>query len=258
MRHDLLDIVSAMNPKRAIVALVTNSTNLTKRSLQELRRAGVGTIHLSLDGADEATNDSFRRWPGHYREVMESIEQAKALGFTVCLSTIIMHGNMNKMAEMERLARDRGVGLVFSPACASGRNSDEEDVLLTDEEWTQLMGFMRDHPRVRGDFSINLSMRQECPGGREKIGISSYGDVIGCAMNPVSFGNVRQEPLATIWTRMQRFPAFAQRSRVCLIAADRRYIDEYIRPLSGSTLPVSIERHPTHPLSFAALQSGTR
>ena len=258
LREDLFDIISVLEPRHTILALVTNASNLTRSYLTDLKRAGVGTVHFSLDGADEETNDAFRGLPGHYRKVIASIEQAKALGITVCLSTIVKHGGMDKMQEMVQLARAYEIGIVFSPACVSGRSEEDEDILLSAQEWEQVLRTMKVHPRIRTDWTINLSLRQECPGGREKIGISCYGDVVGCGMNPISFGNIRQEPLARIWSRMQHFPDFARRSRECLIAADRAFIAKYIRPLAGLTLPVNIDRHPTSPLSRDNLRSRAR
>ncbi|MGA1865125.1 MAG: radical SAM/SPASM domain-containing protein [bacterium] len=255
LRSDLFDIISVLDPGNTIVALVTNSLNLNEDFLKDLKSAGVGTIHFSLDGSNELDNDSFRRIPGHFKKVIESINIAKKQGFTVCLSTIIMHNGMDNMKEMVKLATETGTGIVFSPACLSGRLEKEKDVLLTRDEWEYMLSLMKSHSRIRCDFTINLSMRQECPGGREKIGVSCYGDVSSCGMNPISFGNIREESLQKIWRRMHNFPDFKKRTRDCLIAVDYEYIDKYVRPLLGSTVPVSIDRHPVNPISFEELDS---
>jgi MoaA/NifB/PqqE/SkfB family radical SAM enzyme len=94
-------------------------------------------------------------------------------------------------------------------------------------------------------------MLKECPGGREKLCISPYGEVIGCGMNYISFGNVLQEPLENIWERTCEWPPFKKRSKKCLIALDEEYLEEYLLPVAGyETLPVSIEQHPVHPMKL--------
>lgn len=253
LRKDLFDILSVMEPQNTIFALVTNSLNLDRSYLADLKRAGVETIHLSLDSTNPLTNDHIRGAVGHFDKVITVIEEAKRQGFAVYLSTVIAHNGLDKMAEMVRFARENKIGIVFSLACVSGNWADEQGVLLTAQEWQTVQEYMRENRHIRSDWTINFSLRQECPGGREKISISCYGDVMGCGMNYVSFGNVREEPLETIWRRMHNFPDFKRRSQNCLIGADPEYIEKYIKPISGMTVPVQIDRHPLHPMQLSDL-----
>jgi len=252
LRQDLFEVISVMDPENTLFALVTNSLNLSEKYLADLKKAGVRTIHLSLDSPDASVNDRIRGVEGHFEKVLRAIGCAKKLGFSVYISTVIMHKGLGKMEEMTSFAKKHGVGIVFSLACISGNWSEEKDVLLSGEEWTKVQEFMRKNPFIRSDWTINFSMRQECPGGREKLNISPYGDVMGCGMNYVSFGNVREEPLEKIWKRMRNFPDFKRRSPDCLIGADRGYINKYIRPLSG-TVPVRIDKHPANPIPLDEL-----
>lgn len=253
LRKDLFEIIAALDPQQTIIALVTNSLNLDLAFLKKLKRSGVNVIHLSLDSSDEATNDRIRGAQGHYRKVMDSIANAKSVGLSVYLSTVIMHNGIAKMKEMVEFARTHNIGIVFSLACISGNWSEQESVLLSAEEWSTVQQYMRDNPFIRSDWTINFSMRQECPGGREKLCISPYGDVMGCGMNYISFGSAREEPLEKIWKRARNFPEFKRRSRNCLIGADRSYIETYIKPLSAGTVPVRIDRHPKHPITLEKL-----
>lgn len=255
LRKDLFDIISVMDPKNTIFALVTNSLNLNKSFLRDMKKAGVETIHFSLDSTNEQTNDRVRGAPGHFKKVIESIESAKSLGMVVCISTVIMHNGMDKMKEMIRFAKENDIGIVFSLACVSGNWSDEKDVLLTKDEWAYVQSYMKANPHIRSDWTINFSMHQECPGGREKVSISCYGDVTGCGMNYISFGNIREEPLEKIWRRMGNFPDFKRRSPDCLIGADHEYIKKYIEPLANLNVPVRIDKHPTNPISFEKLEA---
>ena len=254
LRKDLFDIISVMDPHNTIFALVTNSLTLNRSFLSDLKRAGIETIHFSLDSTDETANDRIRGAEGHFRKVIQSIQDAKQLGLSVYLSTVIAHNGLDKMREMVKFSRDNDIGIVFSLACVSGKWSEEKGVLLTADEWRNVQSYMKANPFIRSDWTINFSMRQECPGGREKISISCYGDVMGCGMNYISFGNVREEPLEKIWKRMWNFPDFKRRSPDCLIGADSEYIEKFIRPLSGLTVPMRIDKHPTHPISFNKLE----
>jgi AdoMet-dependent heme synthase len=254
LRKDIFDIIAVMDPGNTIFALVTNSLNLNRSFLSELKKAGVETIHLSLDSVDPDINDSVRGVKGHFNKVMEAISEAKRLGFAVYLSTVIMHDGLEKMRQMVKFAKDNDIGIVFSLACVSGNWDNEKNVLLTPDEWGSVQAYMRANPYIRSDWTINFSMRQECPGGREKLAVSCYGDVTGCGMNYISFGNIRSESLEKIWRRMGNFPDFKRRSRNCLIGADREYIDKFIRPLAGLSVPVPIDKHPANPIMFKDLE----
>ncbi len=255
MRKEFFEIVEALNPHDSIIGLVSNSSMLNRPFLKDLKKAGIETLHLSLDSLDEEKNDRIRGMPGHYRHVMYAIEEGKKQGFHVFLSTVIMRDGMDKMKEIVQFAMKNEIGVIFSLACVSGEWSQAKDVLLTDEEWKYVQNYMKkNNGIIRSDWTINLSMKTECPGGREKISVSPYGDIQGCGMNYVSFGNIREEPLERIWRRSCEFPDFKRRPTSCLIGADMDYIERYIRPLSGKTVPVQIDQHPTNPISFAELE----
>lgn len=255
LRKDIFDIISVMDPKNTIFALVTNSLNLNKNFFLDLKHAGVEVLHLSLDSTDEATNDRIRGSKGHFKKVIQSIQDAKQIGLSVYISTVIMHNGLDKMKEMVRFVKENDIGIVFSLACVSGNWAEEKDVLLTENEWQYVQEYMRQNVFIRSDWTINFSMRQECPGGREKMAISSYGDVMGCGMNYISFGNIREEPLENIWKRMCNFPDFKRRSPNCLIGVNHEYIEKFIRPLSGLTVPVKIDKHSTNPISIDELDA---
>ncbi len=248
MRSDLFDVIGAVEPEKTMIALVTNSTRLNRSFLARLQQAGVSVVHLSLNSTDPEENDRERDWPGHHAKVLETIGQAKALGFEVCLSTVVSHGRLDRMEELTRFATDHGVGVVFSLACPTGNWAGAREHLLTQDEWEQVDRFMKENPHVRSDWTINFSLRRECPGGREKICISPYGDVMGCGMNFISHGNVREQALVDIWKRMCAWGPFARRSDKCLIAVDPEYLEEYLLPVAGSeVLPVALSEHPRHP-----------
>jgi hypothetical protein len=94
--------------------------------------------------------------------------------------------------------------------------------------------------------------RQQCPAGKEKIGVTCHGDVIGCSINSIGFGNIKDEPLDMIWKRMGNFSQFAANSEVCLAAENQEYIAHYLSPLKEvTTYPLY---YCSHPLISPALE----
>ena len=66
-RDDLFDISSHARSIGLPVALAPSATpRVTPEALARLKAAGVDRIALSLDGADAATHDAFRGFPGSF------------------------------------------------------------------------------------------------------------------------------------------------------------------------------------------------
>lgn len=245
IRKDLFEVISAFDPGRTLISMTTNATRLSDEFLAKLRAAGVSALHFSLNSDDPRENDVQRDFEGHHALVLDRIRSARKLGFEVCLSIVVSHEGLDGMRRLTELARREGCGVVFSLATPSGNWAGGREHLLTEEEWQEVDRYMEANKHVRSDWTINLSMRKECPAGYEKISVSPYGDVQGCAMDFIAHGNLRDEKLALVLQRMRQWEPYRSRSPRCLIGADRRYIDAYILPLAGEpVLPIPIDRHP--------------
>lgn len=249
MRKDLPDIIAALDPKHTIVSMTTNAILLGSAQMERLRKAGLSVIHFSLNSLDPETNDRERDHKGHIAKVTEAIKTAKTLGFDVCLSVVVAHGNFESVRALTSFAEEMGIGIVFSLATPAGNWNGAKDQMLTPEEWEQVDAYMQANPHIRSDWTINLSLRKGCPAGYEKVSVSPYGDVQGCAMSFISHGNLREEKLEAVWRRMLQWDQYKKRSPVCLIGLDQHYVDEYLLPINGrDVLPVPVEQHPLHPL----------
>jgi MoaA/NifB/PqqE/SkfB family radical SAM enzyme len=65
-----------------------------------------------------------------------------------------------------------------------------------------------------------------------------------CDFNPITFGNVRDEPLEAIWRRMVSHPEFGAHRLSCRMQSER-YRRQFIAPIQDEErLPVSISRLP--------------
>lgn len=245
LRKDLPDIIRSLNGKRNICNLITNAIGLDKNYLRNLKDVGLSSICFSLDGSESETNDRIRGYKGHFDQVMRCIEWSKDVGISVYIAPTFSHGELPKVKKIIKLVLDKGCKVSASTAVLSGEWAGKYDNKLDDKEWDEIRAILKKHPQVRFDWNINYSLRYECPGGREKICVGIYGDVHGCATNPISFGNVREKSLETIWRRMQTFQPFYKRSPICLVSEEEDYIRTFIDPISGiDEHPISIDKHP--------------
>jgi MoaA/NifB/PqqE/SkfB family radical SAM enzyme len=81
-----------------------------------------------------------------------------------------------------------------------------------------------------------------CLAGNIQYYVSAYGDVAPCDFAPLSFGNIRDEPLKKIWKKLVKHPAYDHRSQFCRMQHPdfRRF---YIDPIpDDAPLPYPIDK----------------
>jgi len=57
---------------------------------------------------------------------------------------------------------------------------------------------------------------------------------MGCSLNHVSFGNLRNENLKSIWNKMTSFSHFQTDYKYCRPAGEKKYIDRVTRKINQS------------------------
>lgn len=249
IRKDLFEVIAAFEPNKTLISMTTNASRMSNEFLRKLYKAGVTVLHFSLNSTDPEANDAQRDYEGHHESVLDLIDKSKAVGFEVCLSIVVAHTNLDEVRRLTEFAIERDIGIVFSLATPAGNWTGYNEELLTEDDWAEVDAYMKSTPNIRADWTVNLSMKTECPAGFEKISISPYGDVQGCAMSFISHGNIREEPVESIWRRMHEYEPYKKRSSKCLIGLDRDYIDNYLAPINKlDILPVRAEKHPSMPL----------
>src|SRR5215469_11274844 len=71
-RADVFDLVNYCRERSIPVAMTPSATPLvTRPAVRSLKDAGLDRLAISLDGADAATHDAFRRVPGSFARTVE-------------------------------------------------------------------------------------------------------------------------------------------------------------------------------------------
>jgi MoaA/NifB/PqqE/SkfB family radical SAM enzyme len=92
------------------------------------------------------------------------------------------------------------------------------------------------------DSDANYVVQKGCPAGKESFYISPYGDVLGCPFIQISLGNVMEESLKTIHSRVIKNKYYGNYHPKCLIGEDHDFIERYsklIEKNKGVQLPLS-------------------
>jgi MoaA/NifB/PqqE/SkfB family radical SAM enzyme len=247
IHEDFIELIRYANKIGLLVRFDTNGLKLTKKDfVKEIKDAGVIYLLVSLDSANPEVHDRFRRMKGAWKSAVEAIKNCVGLGVSVGISTVVTKQSLQTgdTKKIIQLGKDLGVFEIrlLTPMLV-GRWQKREEMKLSQEElkefWSLLEpNFVLWEDACDGTFPfVCLSMAQYV------FAVTAYGDVQPCCYIPISFGNVRKEPLKVIVDRMWRGSYFEQERLHCL---DCPMNDDKFR----SKILKLIERRQEYPVEF--------
>ncbi len=111
-RDDVFEIIAAARQAGLQVALTPSATPLvTHDALQRLKVAGLHRLAVSLDGADAATHDDFRRVAGSFNRTLDILRDARDCGLPLQVNTTIARHNAHQVDALAELLAPLGIVL---------------------------------------------------------------------------------------------------------------------------------------------------
>lgn len=250
LRRDLFQLISHVDRGRAVPMIFTNGDLLTTDNVNRLADSGLYSMNISIDSPDPSEHDALRGVPGLFNKAIEGGWRALDAGVLVGLSTHATSERLRsgKLEALLNFARREGFNEVtIFDRIPSGKLLKDTEMILTDDERRRIVELATrfnsgPHPMgVIAQSIVNSPLGAGCYGAASELYMTPYGDVAPCDFNPVSFGNVRQTPLAAIWRKMATHPDFACQHKTCRMQT-ASYRERFIDFLpEGIKFPVPIE-----------------
>jgi MoaA/NifB/PqqE/SkfB family radical SAM enzyme len=240
---NLDEIVGIFKSYHFFISIVTNGISLTRDRVKKLHSAGLNAVFFGLESLDENVNDELRGHKGQCEKVKQGIKICKEEGLLVGLCTVLFPEHEERYIELAEFCQENGLSMAL-PALA-GVGAAEDGGAASQKEHDQIIRLLKQYPKLSVDWGFSYFLKRRCPSGKEKIAITCYGDVLGCTLNHISFGNIKEEPLKSIWKRAGNFSQFKKNSDRCLAAFDDVHIKNYLMPIKlFNESPVYYEDHP--------------
>ena len=235
---DFLEIITFAGKHGFYISLGTNGEYSSwKRSW--IYEAGINWFIISLDG-DEEIND-WVRGSGTYRQVIQTLQELSVRpGVRVRLNMVVARHNVGAVEALARLADEHGVeSLNLIPLRPYGRSvKNLANQMFSQHDFYLFIRSIQElRQRYRVKFSTTLDLldpepttshdpivqkKNTCAAGVEACVIGATGDIYGCSYSPASFpyshdaegrrlfvaGNLRSEPIKTIWQDSTRWAVF--------------------------------------------------
>lgn len=240
--QDLFLLIDVFRKKNYFIHMVSNGMNLEQAYIGRLKQSGLDSLFLSLESMSEETNDSIRG-PGHFQQTMRNIGWCRDEGLEVGLAPVFFSGHIDQALEVIEFCHKEGLRASGGQATPTGKAINTPT--LTPEEIKRVREAVDQYPNLVFDWSFSYFGGIRCPAGKEKIGVTMYGDVIPCSYNPIGFGNILNESLTDILRRMGAFSQFKKDYQGCLCSEDPFYIEKYLRSASAvARYPIKYKDHP--------------
>lgn len=244
---DLPEMIAHTKKRGILPGITTNAGLLTKEKLRELQKAGLGFMSVSIHSTDPKEHDNIVKIENAFEHAVEMLKEAKRLGIACNIATVFTR-SMFKDGRYKRivdLARDLNMRLSvnnFVPASQDDLNNPE---MLTYEQNQELEKICKENLFVTMHMTNNF-FGYGCPIGNCYVGLTAYGDALPCFFVPISFGNIWNDSLKSIFEKMLKVPFFKRRPQMCTAGENKEFIIDYLTPTFGKTKgePMEVEKHP--------------
>jgi len=245
LREDLADIIWSIDD-RSVSILFTSGDGVTEKRVREFRRNGLFGAAVSLDHYDSAIHDERRGVKGAFDAALKAIRIFRDNGMYTMIQLVATRdmangGSFQRYLDLAgrlgvheiRLLEPMPTGNLVGCASKCVLNSAERDELRQLHIRTN-----RDRtlPKVCAFAHIEHQELYGCGAGFQHLYIDAQGNVCPCDFTPVSFGNIADEKLSVIWSRLNA--AFGQPGCKCFLLEN---MDKIKEAFTG-TLPIEYSK----------------
>ena len=217
MRNDWQELAAHAASLGLPTALATNGTLVDEALARRIAAAGFRRVSVSLDGADAATHDAFRRVDGSFDRALAGIAALRSVGAAVQVNATIAAHNVEQLDGLYALAVSVGAEalhlfLLVPVGCGV---EIERTHQLPARRYEQVLEWILDRQeagglelkatcaphyyRLAAQRGRALGHSRGCLGGLAVAFVSHKGEVFPCGYLPVQCGSVRERPFAEIW-----------------------------------------------------------
>jgi len=213
LREDIADLVSSVGDDTASVIFSTGY-NLDKTLADKLYCAGLDCMTIGMESHLPDQQDLIRGVKGSFDTAIAAITISLHAGLYTSISTVASRDKLNNgtLEQMAELAERYGVHefRILEPI-PTGNWSEQITEVLTAEESSQLAEFHKQWNRRGKGPAIACFAHLEsdamfgCGAGFHHLFVDAVGNVCPCDLTPLKLGNVLEEPLFEIWTRISQW-----------------------------------------------------
>jgi MoaA/NifB/PqqE/SkfB family radical SAM enzyme len=214
---DLLILLETADKKRSDFHLHTSGQGVNFEKALALRQVGLDAAGIGLDNPNPERQNYFRGYDSAYNEAIQAVHFFRKAGIfpylNNCLTReLIQDGDLWNYLEISKQLKVGGIQLYEPKPCGRYLNREYDNLFSTKERQLVTDFFKianhtkkyRQYPKVTYvDYYEDAAHLGCLMGGLSHFYIDSRGNVQPCVFMPVSFGNILQEDILTIFYKMR-------------------------------------------------------
>jgi radical SAM protein with 4Fe4S-binding SPASM domain len=221
LRDDVIDIVHYADQRGIRMNIDTNATQVTHEIAQNLKKAGLRAVHVSIDGSTSDIHDEFRETPGALESTVKGVKRLQKAGFSPVVRTVVSKLNIDDLEKMDTMLMQLDIKYhVLTRFLPLGRGKENRGTLMTTPEENkkafEYVTKKRSELRKKNYFlsldeTFPLTLAQIglkgtdlvkglCPAGVAICMVATDGTVIPCPyFRDYVIGNLRERTFIDIW-----------------------------------------------------------
>ncbi|MEE8632376.1 MAG: radical SAM protein [Candidatus Bathyarchaeia archaeon] len=246
LREDLFRLIDCINKRKSIVSVFTPGPLLTDDVASRLKKHGVYAIITGIKSAIPEKHDASRGFKGAFNRAVKGMQNAVNNGLLVSMhthATPLLVENRELFDIYQLASKIRVHELTIWDSHPTWNYKDRKELLLKKRHREDIIRLYkeantsRDGPRVFYNAVFESQESFGCMAGRRWLNLIHSGDLTPCSYVPISFGNIKEEKVETIWRRMYNFKEF--RSKRPCVMLDKEFRSKYIDSFSAADLPIN-------------------
>ena len=209
--YKVINKLTAESNNNIVVNMVSNGELMTREVAENLKKAGVRTVQISIDGGTKETHEWIRNKKGSYERAINALRYLQEVGLDSAVSCLPTKKSLPEIKANIDICKSLGVTNFRSqPLMLLGRAKDNlEDYTLDFEEYGELVELIEElkvNPEYNsiviewGDPTEHLmDEMQEKLKYNTAIGINGYGELTISPYIPLVIGNLRRHSLLDYW-----------------------------------------------------------
>ena len=206
--------------------MTTNATVIDESAAARLKKAGMSTVSVSIDGMEQS-HERLRQRKGAWKNAIRGLRALQNAGFEPQVTSVFHQGNFDELDQVYELLCGMGI-TSWRPINVEpiGRACESGDMLLSSEQFSYLLRYIRNRrfdPCCRMEVTFGcshyLGVEDErmvrdhyflCGAGILTASKRSNGDICACLdienRPELVQGNIRTDDFMDVW--LNRFQAF--------------------------------------------------
>lgn len=194
LRKDAIELIRYVHRKNMLVSVTSNGLLLNENKIDELKKAGLNHLVVSIDSANPEVHDAYRNAKGCFEKAINAIKLAKQKGIRTQIWTYVTKTNFSELEGIASLTKElcTDPAFVFFPLL-SGNLFNKPEENLSFEEREMFRKKFNNNPGILLEFPFEDTMCRG--GGMQHINVMPTGDVTFCPPVPYSYGNIKSQTL---------------------------------------------------------------